>query len=185
MSSWRKKRSVMRRYDLTSQMYDERYQEEQEAKYSAALNGLDLPHSSSVLDVGCGSGLLFPRLTGKVKLLVGVDASRGLLELAKKRIKAKNKVQLVLADADYLPFTQGVFSHVFAFTILQNMPKPAETLKRLKLVAKVRACFVVTGLKAAIPLETLGAFLEDAKLKAVFVADNEALKCYIVRATSR
>jgi hypothetical protein len=37
MNLWSKKRSVMRRYDLTAQMYDQRYGEEQEAKYKAAL----------------------------------------------------------------------------------------------------------------------------------------------------
>ena len=56
MNKWSQKRRVMRRYDLTARMYDERYAEEQAAKYRAALKHLDI--HGSVLDVGCGTAAI-------------------------------------------------------------------------------------------------------------------------------
>jgi ubiquinone/menaquinone biosynthesis C-methylase UbiE len=179
LNAWRQKRSVMRRYNLTAEMYDARYCEEQEAKYKAALEGLHL-EGSAVLDVGCGSGLFFSHMVDIARLLVGVDVSQGLLKLAKERAKNFPNVYMVQADADNLPFKPGVFSHVFAFTVLQNMPNPRRTLEEFKLVAKRDAVIVVTGLKAAVSLEVFGGYLEAAGLRVVSLRDDDALQCYIM-----
>ena len=175
----------MRRYDLTAQIYDVRYCEEQEAKYRAALEGLSLESGSVVLDVGCGSGLFFNEVAGTLGKLVGVDASFKLLLIARERAKNFPSVYIVQADADYLPFREDVFSHVFAFTMLQNMPKPAKTLQELKLVSRSDAYFVVSGLKAAVSLETFGKLLEEAGLQVVSLRDYEVLRCYVVWAVNR
>jgi ubiquinone/menaquinone biosynthesis C-methylase UbiE len=182
VNKWNKKRSVMRRYNLTAQMYDERYCEEQEAKYKAALERLNLAPESTVLDVGCGSGMFFGQVAGKAKAIVGLDVSRELLLLAKERARKFGNVSLVQADADHLPFKNGAFDRVFAFTVLQNMPNPVETLKELRVSASPEACFIVTGLKAAVPLEIFGMFLQKAELRVISLRDDEALRCYIVEA---
>ena len=41
MNGWLKKRRVMRRYDLTAEMYDMRYAEEQAAKIRAGLKHVE------------------------------------------------------------------------------------------------------------------------------------------------
>jgi ubiquinone/menaquinone biosynthesis C-methylase UbiE len=184
LNAWRQKRSVMRRYNLTAEMYDARYCEEQEAKYKAALEGLRL-EGSAVLDIGCGSGLFFNHVADTAKLVVGVDVSQGLLQLAKERAKNFPNVHMVQADADNLPFKPNVFSHVFAFTVLQNMPNPPRTLEQFKLVAKCDAVTVVTGLKAAISLEVFGGYLEAAGLRVVSLRDDDALRCYVVACLQR
>ena len=184
MNTWRQKRSVMRRYNLTAEMYDARYCEEQEAKYKAALDGLSL-EAGVVLDVGCGSGLFFRHVANEAKLVVGVDVSRRLLQLAKERAKTYPDVYLIQADADKLPFKQDIFTHVFAFTVLQNMPNPPKTLEEFKLVAQNDARIVVTGLKAAVSLEVFGGFLEKAGLRVVSLRDDEVLRCYVVVSVRR
>ena len=100
--------------------------------------------------------------------------------MAKKRGKTYSDVHLVQADVDNLPFQPEVFTHVFAFTVLQNMPNASETLKQCKMTAKKDACFVVSGLKGAIPLETLGKHLKAAGLQAVSIRDDDALRCCVV-----
>lgn len=180
MHKWRQKRSVIRRYDLTAHMYDQRYVEEQEAKYRVALEVLAVVPSGFILDVGCGSGLFFPHVANKAEVLVGVDISRELLLQAKRRAQSFSNVFLVRADADYLPLRQGFFSFVFAFTVLQNMPTPAATLKELSKIANCQAYFVVTGLKRAVDLEVLNAWLESAGLLAISLRDDEPLKCNVV-----
>jgi ubiquinone/menaquinone biosynthesis C-methylase UbiE len=178
VSGWKDKRKVMQRYDLTSEMYEERYAEEQRAKYEEALKHLSV-NDCAVLDVGCGTGLFFSHVTTKAKLVVGVDISRKLLRKAKEQAAVFGNVFVVQADADHLPFKSAFFDFVFSFTVLQNMPKPSETLNEFKKAIKPHGKVVVTGLKKAIPLEKFMDILEGSGLRTVFFVDNEELKCYV------
>jgi ubiquinone/menaquinone biosynthesis C-methylase UbiE len=169
----------MRRYDVTAPMYDVRYAEEQESKYKVALEKLSMTRKSLVLDVGCGTGLLFRHVTAQSETVVGLDVSKKLLLQARKRAKNFLNVHLVQADADHLPLKNDYFSVVFVFTVLQNMPKPLETLKEIKRTAKHDASIVVTGLKKAFSLEAFGELLQQAGLRVVSLKDDNVLKCYV------
>ncbi len=180
MSSWKKKRSVRTRYNSTADIYDRRYQGEQDAKYRSGLTGVDL--GGSFLDVGCGTGLFFKHVSAKATNIVGIDTSKALLHRAKERAKAASNIDLVEADADNLPFKDCDFDVIFAFTVLQNMPDPLETLKEIKRTAKSGATLVVTGLKKVFSVDVLRRLVEDAGLKAVFTINDEKLACHILRA---
>jgi len=182
LEKWGKKRSVKRRYDLTAKMYDERYSEEQEAKYKVALEILILHGHGAVFDVGCGSGMFFAYVANQTNIVIGLDISRELLLLAKERARNFGNVFLVLADADHVPFRNGVFDYVFAFTVLQNMPSPAVTLMELQDSASPKACFVITALKSAISIEKFGRILWKAGLSVVSLRDDQALRCYVASA---
>jgi ubiquinone/menaquinone biosynthesis C-methylase UbiE len=175
----------MRRYDTTAPSYDELYGEEQEAKYQKALKHVNVAADSWILDVGCGTGLLFSHVAPKAQILVGVEISHGLLVRAKEKAERLSNVHLVQADADHLPFQNGLFSAVFAFTVLQNMPKPKETLGELKRVTKSDGNLVVTGLKKAFSLDDFMDMLADAGLAVVSFVDDEVLKCYVAVAAQR
>ena len=123
MASWKDKRKIMQRYDVTAEMYDERYAQEQQRKYKKALENVYVA-GKAVLDVGCGSGLFFKEVAAQAGLVVGVDVSRKLLLKAKEQGSAFSNVAVLQADADHLPFKDGLFGAVFAFTVLQNVPKP-------------------------------------------------------------
>jgi ubiquinone/menaquinone biosynthesis C-methylase UbiE len=177
LNAWKQKRKVMRRYDVTADMYDRRYAEEQEAKYLAAWNFVTT--EGSVLDVGCGAGLLFSQVAEKADCLVGIDISKRLLFRGKPRAQEFKNVHLVQADADYLPFKGGVFHMVVTFTLLQNMPKPSTTLHEILRVANDKATIVVTGLKKAFSLDIFQELLSDVGLHLVSMIDNDVLKCYV------
>lgn len=163
-------------------MYDSRYCDEQEAKYKEALKTVIFESNSLVLDVGCGTGMFFNFVSEKIQSAVGIDVSRQLLLLAKKRVKNLRNVSLVLADADHLPFRKAVFNYIFVFTVLQNMPNPTNTLRQLQLSSKPDANFVVTALKAVTSLEKFGLILQRAGMHVVSLIDDEDLQCYVVRA---
>jgi len=179
VNTWSQKRRTMRRYDLTAEMYDVRYEEEQAAKYKIALAHLNTARRGSVLDVGCGTGLLFSHVAAEAQTVVGVDISGKLLRHAKKRTRDFRDINLVQADADHLPFRSACFSMVSAFTVLQNMPKPLKTLSEFKRIAKQGALIVVSGLKNAFPLEVFRELLLNAGLQVVFLEDTDAVKCYV------
>jgi ubiquinone/menaquinone biosynthesis C-methylase UbiE len=167
----------MQRYDITAAMYNARYAEEQEAKYKAALASVNV--AGAVMDVGCGTGLLFSHVAAQAEAVVGVDVSAKLLLQAKKRAKAYGNVHVVRADADHLPVKADGFTTVFAFTVLQNMPKPAETLLELKRAAKREGAIVVSGLKKTFALEAFEHLLQQAGLRVVSLKDDAVLKCYV------
>ena len=185
MNKWNQKRKIMRRYDLTARMYKMRYAEEQQIKYRAALESMNITQNSSVLDVGCGAGLLFSHVAAKVQTVVGVDISNKLLLQAKEHIHDFRNIHLVQADADHLPFRKNHFSYVFAFTVLQNLPKPMETLSEIKRNARHGAIVVITGLKKAFPLKPFKELLENAGLQVVTLKDADELQCYVALTINR
>jgi len=178
MSGWKEKRKIMHRYDLTAHIYDMRYAEEQTAKIETVLKSVSIEKGALVLDVGCGTGLLFNYLADKAENIVGVDISRKTLLHAKNRSRKFANTHLVWADADNLPFKNSVFSHVFAVTLIQNMPNSLKTLDEIKRVAKEKAVIVVTGLKGKFSLEVFESLLRKFGLNVIEIK-SENLKCYV------
>jgi ubiquinone/menaquinone biosynthesis C-methylase UbiE len=176
-SEWDIKRKIMERYNTTANIYDLRYADEQTAKIEAAIKIQDVKEKASVLDVGCGTGLLFDYISNSSERIIGLDLSKKMLLQAKK-IQQDKKVQLILADADNIPLKKGVFSHVFLVTITQNMPDPVITLREVKRVTKKDGVIVVTCLKKKFSLEDFEDLLKKVGLKKIALA-NEGLKCYV------
>lgn len=182
MKEWDEKRSVMQRYDSTAHIYDMRYSEEQASKIEAAMKNVTIGKEGLVLDVGCGTGLLFSYVANKAKATVGLDISRKILFQAEKRAEKFADVHLILADADNLPLKDEVFSCLFAVTLLQNMPNPSKTLSEIRRVTKENSFMIITGLKKKFPLETFEGLLRDAGLK-VITLENESLRCHVAVCT--
>ncbi|MEM2936236.1 MAG: methyltransferase domain-containing protein [Candidatus Bathyarchaeia archaeon] len=185
MREWRKKLEIIRKYDHSAKVYDAQYAEEQNAKIKVALSHLNLEEDSLVLDVGCGTGLLFEHLSDAVNLLVGLDLSSGILKEAKKRAKRFPKTALIRADADLAPFPNEIFDNVFAITLLQNMPNPLLTLQEMVRMSKASAIIVVTGLKKAYSQNVFIRLLEKAGLEAQIVEIDENLKGYVALCKKR
>lgn len=182
MSEWDNKRDVMQRYDLTAHIYDMQHAEEQTAKIEAAMESIRIQKESLVLDVGCGTGVLFSYVADKAKAIVGLDISRAILLQAKERGKKFSNVHLILADADNMPFKEAIFSHLFAVTLIQNTPNPLKTLSEIKRVTKENGFIVITGLKKKFPIEVFKSLLQNAGLNIVALK-NESLKCYVAVCT--
>jgi demethylmenaquinone methyltransferase/2-methoxy-6-polyprenyl-1,4-benzoquinol methylase len=168
----------MKRYDITSKLYDERYGEEQRRKYCRALQNVDVK-DMIVLDLGCGSGLFFSEIAGKAETVIGVDVSLNLLQKAKEKAKNYRGVSVLRADADHLPLRNESFDRVFAYTVLQNIPKPKATLKEVRRVSKYKGKIVVTGLKKAFLLDAFMDIIEESELNLISFVDDEPINCYI------
>lgn len=180
MSEWKQKIDNMQHYDMTASSYDVQYAEEQKAKIEAALKRVKPCGHGLILDCGCGTGLLFEYVAEKAWMVVGLDISRRILAEAKRRAKTFGNVSLVLADADYTPFRDDTFSHVFAITLLQNMPNPEKTLAEICRVAGKEAYIVVTGLKKKFSLDVFESLLLKSSLSLIEILDgDERLKCYV------
>jgi len=93
--------------------------------FVARLNtGLQLleRHFGRLLEIGYGSGLLMPTLAGVCSELYGVDREREPAELRARlgRLGVSPRA-LVQADARALPFSDGFFDAVVAFSIFEHL----------------------------------------------------------------
>ncbi|GAA3447334.1 class I SAM-dependent methyltransferase [Planomonospora venezuelensis] len=102
-----------------------------------------------VLDAGCGSGPLTAALRERGAVVTGIDASAGMLALARRRLG--DDADLHVADlSEPLPFTDGAFDDVVASLVLHYLqdwgPALAEMRRVLRpggrLVASVNHPFV-------------------------------------------
>lgn len=121
------------RYDLSANLYNligvriNAYRKE-------AVRALNLRPGSTVLDLGCGTGLNFPFLQeaiGPQGKIIGVDLTPAMLAQAKARIQQHgwNNVQLVQADASQFELPQGVDGVLSTFA-LSLMPAYEEIIRK-------------------------------------------------------
>jgi len=179
MQEWNKKRKAMRHYDQLAPVYDIQYAEEQNAKIEAALNNAKPGENELVLDLGCGTGFLFEQVAKSTKLLVGIDISSKILQEAKKRAKRLPNTAILRADADYTPFQNRTFDHVFAVTLLQNMPNPIKTLQEIKRVSNPQSTIIITGLKKKFSQERFKSLLNKSGLNVSTLKTDPQLKGYL------
>jgi ubiquinone/menaquinone biosynthesis C-methylase UbiE len=178
MANWNKKREVMQHYDNIATVYDTQYAEEQEAKINAVLDEINLQPDNFILDIGCGTGLLFKHIKNSTKLLIGLDTSLGLLKKAKTQAKQYHNIAVIRAEADHTPFKSKTFHTIFAITLLQNMPNPAETLREIKRISKDKGIIAVTALKKRFTEKTFTQLLENAELTIFTLKTDSKLKDY-------
>jgi ubiquinone/menaquinone biosynthesis C-methylase UbiE len=168
----------MRRYNVTAGIYDMRYAQEQSAKIEAALRTAHINKNSTVLDAGCGTGVLFGHIADKAGMVVGVDFSKSSLLEAKKRALHHENISLVLADVENLPFC-CLFEVVFTMTVLQNAPDPQRLLRELRRATADQGISVVSGLKKIFSKQSFLDLLSDVGLKVDVLEDEDNLKCYV------
>ncbi|MFE6447095.1 class I SAM-dependent methyltransferase [Nocardiopsis dassonvillei] len=89
----------------------------------------------SILDAGCGAGPLSAALRDRGADVAGVDASAGMLALARRRLG--DDVDLRVADlSDPLPFEDGAFDDVVASLVLHYLEDWGPTLAEFRRVLR-------------------------------------------------
>ncbi|WP_086725289.1 class I SAM-dependent methyltransferase [Streptomyces carpinensis] len=88
-----------------------------------------------ILDAGCGSGPLSAALRDRGAVVTGIDASAGMLALARRRLG--DDVALHVVDlSDRLPFADGAFDDVVASLVLHYLEDWGPTLAELRRVLR-------------------------------------------------
>ena len=116
-------------FDSQAESYDEgREGEHARQLYSrvvheVTLAALEKP-TSKILDLGCGTGALAERLLHELPScsLTGIDLSPRMVEVARKRLEGQAEV--LLGDAEHLPFYDGSFDIVYCNDSFHHYPNP-------------------------------------------------------------
>jgi len=138
------KKEIIRDYNATAEIYDSRYEEEQSLKISFAMKHVNAREGDTVIDVGCGTGQLLGLL--EARILVGIDASLEMLKKAKARC---GSIQVVLADAESLPFRDECCDVIYSVSVIQLVEDPRRSVNEMLRVLKNGGAFAVTVLLRA------------------------------------
>lgn len=109
---------------------------------------LDPSAGERVLELGCGLGNEFDSIRhaiGSTGTLVGVDASRGMVQAARDRVTAQcwENVHVCLADARRLPVRGASMDAAYAAMSLSAVADPTRAVQSVKRVLRPGGRFVV------------------------------------------
>ncbi len=109
------------------------------------LMALDyLQDCKSVIELGCGSGVILNMLNAPHK--TGVDISAKAIEIARHQVQAEDGVdlQVVDIDNDELPFPEKSFDGALASEVLEHLFDPVHALAELNRMLRTDGKLIVT-----------------------------------------
>ena len=131
------------------------------------LKLLDPKSGEKILDAGCGEGILCRELAGRGVQVVGIDSSKKLIDIAKKR-SAKFNIHYRVADAGNLEGIQdATFDAACSILAMQNMEDLDAVTKETARVTKKngRLVWVLNHPCFRIPRQSGWGFDEKRKLQ--------------------
>ncbi len=165
--SIKRKIKIIAKYNNEAEVYDTLHFEEQFNKYLLMEKMIHLNEDDACLDCGCGTGLLIKYLLNKVKFIVGADFSLEMLKKAKRKFNKENKVELVLADINFLPFINNSFAKVFSFTVVDGKVNSVKVLREFNRVVRHNGLTVISVLKEALTVNKLKSIIKKSKFKII------------------
>jgi len=128
---------------------------------------------ATVLDVGCGTGVLLPalaELVGSSGRVVGLDYAPDLLAKARDRVRDADYaavVELVEGDATRLPFESGSFDAAHIERVLMHLSDPGAAISEMRRIVRPGGWVVTAepdnaGLRVDVPGDPEGMALLTA-----------------------
>jgi ubiquinone/menaquinone biosynthesis C-methylase UbiE len=140
-----------------------------------ALEMLSIAPGDRVLDVACGPGNFtrdFPRAAGD-GLVVGIDASASMLEVAVRDTESDN-VAYVRGDACALPFRDASFDAICCFAALYLIEEPMRALGEIVRVLAPggRVALLASCNRGLLPARTTNAIVRRLSGVRIFGRDE-------------
>jgi ubiquinone/menaquinone biosynthesis C-methylase UbiE len=112
-------------------------------------NRLNFNCDDQVLDIGCSGGMLIKGISPLVKKVTGVDYCINMINKAKERNKDCGNVEIVLAQADSLPFINNSFSKIICcsvFMYLGNFARVKAVINEMRRTAAHNAKILIVDI---------------------------------------
>lgn len=104
-------------------------------------------HPKTILDIATGTGDLAINLAEtNADKIVGLDISRGMLDVGIEKIKKKNldsKIEMILGDSENMPFADNTFDAITVAFGVRNFENLDNGLKEILRVLKPGGTFVI------------------------------------------
>ena len=118
------------------------------------LGGFDLPGEVGAamprpcrvaVDLGCGTGAVLERMRERAELVIGVDGSPRMLELARRRFAdSAEGLSLRIGELDHLPLSDGEADFACINMVLHHLSEPGPALREIRRVLRPGGRLLVT-----------------------------------------
>jgi demethylmenaquinone methyltransferase/2-methoxy-6-polyprenyl-1,4-benzoquinol methylase len=138
-------------YDALAAEWDLQYTAEDLERLSRLVDRLGITRGMSIIDLGCGTGILFDLLRRKVGpdgLVTGVDFSIGMAQQAHRNFPFDN-VTVVDADASNLPFGESTYDLAISFESFPHFSRKQEAISEIDRVLRPGAKFYIIDLASS------------------------------------
>lgn len=115
--------------------------------YQSLADNLGLSREDELLEVACGSGAFLIAHADHVHRVAGVDLSEMQVDLAHKRLESRiaaGTAEILLGDADTLPWPDESFSVVASMAAFELFPDPDQVLAEVFRVLQPGGRIVLT-----------------------------------------
>jgi ubiquinone/menaquinone biosynthesis C-methylase UbiE len=144
----------------------------EEAKIGYLLSRLDWQRCDTILDIGCGTGVLFPfieKMTHSRAKIFAIDfAECMVLEAAQKKLP---RIEVLCGCARYLPFFNDSIDRIIAFHVLPHIQGKQLALQECWRILKPFGELAIIHLHSSEEInaihETIGGMVKDHKLPPV------------------
>jgi len=117
-----------------------------------------------ILELGVGPGIYMEKFIQQSHSVIGVDSSIQMLKVTRNKLKERgyNIINLVLADAEYLPFRTRVFDIINCIEVLRHLPHPYQTIwkvfrEKVRVITK-QGSLIITAPNILFPLNLFSVF---------------------------
>jgi len=122
-----KKQDIIAFFDHLAPWWDEEQIRSDEI-IGKILDGAEVASGKDVLDVACGTGVLFPDyLARNVKSLTAIDIAPEMVRIAREKYP---KVQVLCGDVEEMDFGRK-FDCIVVYNAFPHFPEPARLIERL------------------------------------------------------
>lgn len=96
----------------------------------AILDNAGVGPGMSVLDVACGTGVLFPDYLARGAVVTGIDISPEMARIAAEKFAGEPRVRVLCGDVEETAFPEQ-FDVVMVYNAFPHFPDPARLIPRL------------------------------------------------------
>jgi len=144
-------------FDRLAQEWDLSFTAEDLERLSHLVDSLGVSEGMDIIDLGCGTGVLFDllrRRVGPEGSVTGVDYSIEMVRVAHRNFPFDN-VNVVEADATNLPFKDSAFDMAVSFSAFPHFSDKQRVLQEVNRVLKSGAMFYIIHLQSSKDLASL------------------------------
>lgn len=138
-------------FDKEATFYDNWYKTKlgefvDKVETECAFSLLSLSEGSKIIDVGCGTGNFSIKLAKKHYDVVGIDISKTMLDIARKKVECQSlDIEFINMDAYHLEFEDESFDGAISMASFEFFKKPEKIIEEIFRIIK-RGSPVVVGI---------------------------------------
>lgn len=162
-------------FDKLAEEWDLMFTAEDLERLTRLVSKIDITEGMDILDLGCGTGILFDilrRTVGKEGSVTGVDFSFEMAQKAHRNFPFPN-VNVVDADAVALPFADSTFDIAVAFAAFPHFSNQQRALDETHRVLKDDGKFFIIHLESSRELAEIHQKIGGAVEKDELPAENK------------